>query len=100
MRQVAFDPTFDWVKGGKLPGLYGAAPNATAICTGGNHEPDCFSARLMWRNRGIGEGGSRSHPSGGVAILTLLAQCTPMCLRIRASVSRVMFCAETNMGRA
>lgn len=53
---VAFDPTFDWVKGGKLPGLYGASPNATSICTGGNHQPDCFSARLMWRNKGIGEG--------------------------------------------
>lgn len=54
--EVAFDANFDWVKGGKLPGLYGASPNATSICTGGNHQPDCFSARLMWRNRGIGEG--------------------------------------------
>ncbi|GAA5974052.1 hypothetical protein JCM8115_002069, partial [Rhodotorula mucilaginosa] len=53
--EVAFDANFDWVKGGKLPGLYGASPNATSICTGGNHQPDCFSARLMWRNRGIGE---------------------------------------------
>ncbi|GAA5878383.1 hypothetical protein JCM3774_002818 [Rhodotorula dairenensis] len=53
--EVAFDPSFDWVKGGKLPGLYGASPNATSICTGGNHQPNCFSARLMWRNRGAGE---------------------------------------------
>ncbi|GAA5989007.1 hypothetical protein JCM10908_006266 [Rhodotorula pacifica] len=53
--EVAFDAEFDWVKGGKLPGLYGASPNATSICTGGNHQPDCFSARLMWRNRGLGE---------------------------------------------
>jgi hypothetical protein len=53
---VAFDKGFDWVKGGKLPGLRGG-PNITG-CSGGN-EPngsDCFSARIMWRTSGLGEG--------------------------------------------
>lgn len=53
--EVAFDQNFDWVKGGKLPGLRGG-PNTTG-CSGGN-EPngnDCFSTRLMWRAGGIGE---------------------------------------------
>ncbi|BGP57569.1 hypothetical protein JCM8202v2_005213 [Rhodotorula sphaerocarpa] len=53
--EVAFDPNFHWVKGGKLPGLYGESANASSICTGGNHESNCFSARLMWRNGGEGE---------------------------------------------
>ena len=54
--EVAFDQDFDWVKGGKLPGLRGG-PNITG-CSGGN-EPngtDCFSTRLMWRPNGAGEG--------------------------------------------
>jgi hypothetical protein len=53
---IAFDSGFDWVKGGKLPGLRGG-PNSTG-CSGGN-EPngtDCFSARVMWRVNGKGEG--------------------------------------------
>lgn len=53
--QVAFDPDFAWIRGGKLPGLYGAAPGAAARCSGGHPGSDCFSARLMWRNRGAGE---------------------------------------------
>ncbi|GAA5847207.1 hypothetical protein JCM9279_006137 [Rhodotorula babjevae] len=53
--EVAFDPDFAWMRGGKLPGLYGAAPGAAARCSGGHHGSDCFSARLMWRNRGAGE---------------------------------------------
>ncbi|GAA5895875.1 hypothetical protein JCM8208_005111 [Rhodotorula glutinis] len=53
--EVAFDPDFAWIRGGKLPGLYGAAPGAAAWCSGGHHGSDCFSARLMWRNRGAGE---------------------------------------------
>ncbi|GAA5974300.1 hypothetical protein JCM11641_006722 [Rhodosporidiobolus odoratus] len=52
---VAFSDDFDFVKGGKLPGLYGASQGARAICSGGNREEDCFSARLMWRERGGGE---------------------------------------------
>lgn len=53
--EVAFDQNFDFVKGGKLPGLRGGSPNG---CSGGNF-PDgltCFSARLMWRQNGNGEG--------------------------------------------
>lgn len=54
--ELAFDAGFDWVKGGKLPGLRGG-PNPDG-CSGGN-EPngtDCFSTRLMWRQNGAGEG--------------------------------------------
>jgi len=52
---IAFDSGFDWVQGGKLPGMRGG-PNATG-CSGGA-EPngsDCFSARIMWRTNGAGE---------------------------------------------
>ncbi|KAL0576664.1 3'-5'-exoribonuclease [Marasmius crinis-equi] len=53
--EVAFDKDFDWVKGGKLPGLRGG-PNSTG-CSGGNQPTgsDCFSTRLMWRKDGAGE---------------------------------------------
>ncbi|BGP50939.1 hypothetical protein JCM10450v2_006865 [Rhodotorula kratochvilovae] len=53
--EVAFEPAFDFVKGGKLPGLYGSAPHAPATCAGGKHRDTCFSARLMWRQGGAGE---------------------------------------------
>jgi hypothetical protein len=48
--QVKFDSGFQWVKGGKLPGLAGGtAP------TGGNPPTDGkgFSARFMWRQNGL-----------------------------------------------
>lgn len=54
--QVAFDPEFDWVKGGKLPGMWsGKSPSD---CSGGKKSTDgtCFSIRLMWRMDGAGEG--------------------------------------------
>ncbi|TDL26253.1 hypothetical protein BD410DRAFT_716570 [Rickenella mellea] len=53
--EVAFDAGFDWVKGGKLPGLRGG-PSTTG-CSGGNESngTDCFSTRLMWRTDGQGE---------------------------------------------
>jgi hypothetical protein len=54
--EVAFDADFDWVKGGKLPGLRGGPdPNN---CSGGNQAngTNCFSSRLMWRPDGDGEG--------------------------------------------
>ncbi|KAK1218510.1 hypothetical protein PQX77_018836 [Marasmius sp. AFHP31] len=52
---IAFDKDFEWVKGGKLPGLRGG-PNS-AGCSGGNRPTgrDCFSTRLMWRQDGAGE---------------------------------------------
>jgi hypothetical protein len=54
--EIAFDSSFNWVKGGKVPGLRGG-PNPDG-CSGGNkpNGSDCFSARLMWRKNGAGEG--------------------------------------------
>ncbi len=49
--EVYFDPNFDWVKGGKLPGLY-AGVLGTA---GGNHNLGGMSCRLMWRAGGDAE---------------------------------------------
>lgn len=46
---LRFDPGFDFVKGGKLPGLAGGAGNT------GGHKPngkDGWSARIMWRADG------------------------------------------------
>ncbi|WWC62149.1 uncharacterized protein I303_104741 [Kwoniella dejecticola CBS 10117] len=48
---VYFPHDFDFVKGGKLPGLYGGHKG----CSGGNAAEDCFSTRLMWRAGGQGE---------------------------------------------
>jgi len=48
---VFFPVDFDWVKGGKLPGLYGGHIG----CSGGDKALDCFSTRLMWRQNGAGE---------------------------------------------
>lgn len=80
--QVAFDPNFHWVKGGKLPGLYGESANASSICTGGNHEPNCFSARLMWRNGGEGEGKYRGQDAG-------VNTCSPMTAPQSTPISRL-----------
>jgi len=54
--ELAFDAGFDWVKGGKLPGIRGGL-NSTG-CSGGNQADgqDCFSSRLMWRAGGAAEG--------------------------------------------
>ncbi|EAU91407.2 hypothetical protein CC1G_01896 [Coprinopsis cinerea okayama7 len=53
--EMAFEAGFNWVKGGKLPGLRGGL-NSTG-CSGGNLSTgkECFSARLMWRRAGRGE---------------------------------------------
>jgi hypothetical protein len=61
--EVAFDTSFNWVKGGKLPGLRGGL-NPTG-CSGGNEAngQDCFSTRLMWRPNGVGEGMSFHPPN-------------------------------------
>ena len=48
---VYFPKGFNFVKGGKLPGLYGGKTS----CTGGDPAEDCFSTRLMWRAGGAGE---------------------------------------------
>ncbi|EWH02598.1 polysaccharide lyase [Halomonas sp. BC04] len=50
--KVRFEPVFDFVKGGKLPGLYGGdAPSGGDKVDGENG----FSIRLMWREKGQGE---------------------------------------------
>jgi hypothetical protein len=48
---VFFPVDYDWVLGGKLPGLYGGHTG----CSGGNNALTCFSTRLMWRPEGMGE---------------------------------------------
>ena len=42
--EVLFPSNFDFVKGGKLPGLFGGRPG----CSGGDSALDCFSGRFMW----------------------------------------------------
>ncbi|CAL1707560.1 unnamed protein product [Somion occarium] len=53
--EVAFDTNFQFVKGGKLPGLRGG-PEPDG-CSGGSaaNGSNCFSTRLMWRKEGEGE---------------------------------------------
>ncbi|KAF8193712.1 polysaccharide lyase family 14 protein, partial [Pholiota molesta] len=53
---VMFPDGFEFVKGGKLPGLYGGDNDEISIsCSGGRRDSACFSARLMWRPEGAGE---------------------------------------------
>ncbi len=49
---LRFAANFDFVKGGKLPGLYGGTGNSGGVQPDGS---DGFSARLMWRSNGDGE---------------------------------------------
>ncbi|KAF5355082.1 hypothetical protein D9756_005284 [Leucocoprinus leucothites] len=54
--EMAFDSDFNWVKGGKLPGLRGGLESSG--CSGGDSVPngkDCFSSRVMWRKFAEGE---------------------------------------------
>lgn len=50
---VRFSAGFDWVKGGKLPGLCGGPRNVSGGRPADGHNG--FSARLMWRADGRGE---------------------------------------------
>ncbi|KAI0738034.1 hypothetical protein C8Q80DRAFT_1114363 [Daedaleopsis nitida] len=53
---VYFPSGFDFVKGGKLPGLYGGDSDSEALsCSGGRRDDGCFSVRFMWRTAGAGE---------------------------------------------
>ncbi|GLB36907.1 hypothetical protein LshimejAT787_0311940 [Lyophyllum shimeji] len=53
---VMFPAGFDFVMGGKLPGIYGGDSDEAAVgCSGGRQDASCFSARLMWREGGQGE---------------------------------------------
>ncbi len=49
---VRFPGNFNFVKGGKLPGLYGGIGNSGGTIPNGR---DGFSCRLMWRKNGAGE---------------------------------------------
>jgi hypothetical protein len=49
--QVKFPIGFQFVQGGKLPGLYGGVEPFS----GGGHNADGWSMRLMWRTNGAGE---------------------------------------------
>ena len=48
---VFFPSYYDFVLGGKLPGLYGG----TEGCGGGNSAQGCWSTRMAWRPNGTGE---------------------------------------------
>ncbi|KAJ1309393.1 hypothetical protein OPQ81_006170 [Rhizoctonia solani] len=53
---IFFESGFDFVHGGKLPGLYGGTSNdEAASCSGGRHVETCFSTRFMWRDQGAAE---------------------------------------------
>jgi len=54
---VMFASDWDWVKGGKLPGIFGGEGDSSFQCSGGRKEDRCrcFSLRLMWRSNGKGE---------------------------------------------
>jgi hypothetical protein len=49
--KVRFPVSFQFVKGGKLPGVYGG----TEPFSGGRHNAGGWSIRLMWRPQGAGE---------------------------------------------
>ncbi|KAF9909713.1 hypothetical protein EC991_008194 [Linnemannia zychae] len=54
--QMLFEPGFNWVRGGKLPGiLVGSEQGCNAECSGGGSAENCFSTRMMWRSGGEGE---------------------------------------------
>ncbi|KAF9429652.1 hypothetical protein BGZ76_001151 [Entomortierella beljakovae] len=52
---VGFPNGFNWVMGGKLPGVYGGTPYDG--CSGGVQSTgtNCLTMRVMWRQNGIGE---------------------------------------------
>ncbi|KAF8578466.1 polysaccharide lyase family 14 protein [Ramaria rubella] len=54
---VRFQEDFDFIKGGKLPGIFGGEGDKAFKCTGGRKEDrcSCFDLRLMWRPDGQGE---------------------------------------------
>ncbi|XP_067664544.1 uncharacterized protein [Haliotis asinina] len=48
--KIYFANNFDFVRGGKLPGLWGG----NLDCSGGRNADNCFSTRYMWRSGGAG----------------------------------------------
>lgn len=65
---VFFPADFNFVQGGKLPGIYGGHDG----CSGGDDALECFSTRLMWRAKGLGELYLVSTP-----VIHALAICSP-----------------------
>jgi len=54
--QIRFPEDFEYVKGGKLPGIYGGENLQVAkSCSGGRRDTNCHSVRFMWRTGGMGE---------------------------------------------
>ncbi|KAF8479376.1 hypothetical protein JB92DRAFT_2800784 [Gautieria morchelliformis] len=54
---VRFQQEFNFMKGGKLPGVFGGDGVQAFGCTGGRKKDrcSCFDLRLMWRSNGQGE---------------------------------------------
>jgi hypothetical protein len=53
---VYFPEGFNFVMGGKLPGIYGGdTAEGSVSCSGGSRNDACFSARMMFRTDGAGE---------------------------------------------
>ncbi|KAJ6583931.1 polysaccharide lyase family 14 protein [Mycena vulgaris] len=48
---------WEWVKGGKLPGIFGGEGDFSYACTEGRQDNrcKCFNIRPMWRSKGLGE---------------------------------------------
>ncbi|GLB38112.1 hypothetical protein LshimejAT787_0411630 [Lyophyllum shimeji] len=48
---------WEWVRGGKLPGVFGGVGDLAYSCTGGRQDRrcQCFDLRPMWRAKGLGE---------------------------------------------
>ncbi|KAH7883456.1 polysaccharide lyase family 14 protein [Phlebopus sp. FC_14] len=55
--RMMLDKEWEWVKGGKLPGMYGGVGQLAYRCSGGRQDDrcKCFNVRLMWRSNGLGE---------------------------------------------
>lgn len=62
---VFFPADFNFVQGGKLPGIYGGHDG----CSGGDDALECFSTRLMWRAKGLGELYLVSIPPGHASVI-------------------------------
>lgn len=52
--QVFFHSTFNFVKGGKLPGIVGGASGCSGCNSDVTSRTNCFSARFMWGKEGNG----------------------------------------------
>jgi hypothetical protein len=66
--EVAFDSDFDYVMGGKLPGLRGGPDNDGCDDEKAPNGTDCFSMRTLWGKHGLGEG-RIPPPSGCISLI-------------------------------